>query len=317
MCKEIKVLGMRTIWKNGVIVPENDGYYSIYDSALMFGDMAFEMMRTFNKQTFMLYEHIERLFKSLKSLEIDIPYSFDEIFEAHENLILHNRKEFQNDDEVRSLINVSRGILPLYHELLQDSGRPNIIIACFPLRNIIKGMSRFYKTGVRAVIPSQRAIPEYLLDPKLKTRSRQHYMMANLEVKRQDGEAWGLLLDPDGFVAEGTGSNFFIIGDNGFELFTPYGRNCLRGISRGYVMSLAKKLKMEVIEKNLTLYDVYNAREAFFTCTPYSIMPCVSINRKPIGNGLVGRKTKYLISKWSEDVNCDFVSQAERWDSNV
>lgn len=308
---------MRTIWKNGDIVPESEGHYSIYDSALMFGDMAFEMMRTFNKQTFKLHEHIERLLKSLKSLEIVIPYSFDELYDAHENLILHNRYEFKDDDEVRSLINVSRGILPIYHELLQDEGKPNIVMACFPLRNIIKGMSRFYRSGVRAIVPSQRAIPEYLLDPKLKTRSRQHYMVANLDIKRQDNEAWALLLDTDGFISEGTGSNFFIIGNNGFEIFTPQGRNCLRGISREYVMNLAKKLGMEVIEKNLTLYDVYNAREAFFTCTPYSIMPCVSINGKQIGGGVVGRKTKYLISKWAEDVKCDFVTQAEVWDRNV
>lgn len=306
---------MRTIWKNGKIVPESEGYYSIYDSALMFGDMAFEMMRTFNKQTFRLWEHLDRLFKSLKSLGIDIPYTFDELYDAHDNLIIHNRKEFKEDDEVRSLINVSRGILPIYHELLQDEGKPNIIIACFPLRNIIKGNSKYYKIGVKSIVSSQRAIPEQLLDPKLKTRSRQHYMMANLEVKRQDKEAWALMLDPDGFISEGTGSNFFIIGNNGFELFTPEGRNCLRGISRDYVMTLARKLGMEVIEKNLTLYDVYNAREAFFTCTPYSIMPCVKINGKQIGDGVVGKKTKYLMSKWFEDVGVDFVEQAGRWDN--
>lgn len=306
---------MRTIWKNGKIVPESEGYYSIYDSALMFGDMAFEMMRTFNKQTFRLWEHLDRLFKSLKSLEIDIPYTFDELYDAHDNLIIHNREEFKEDDEVRSLINVSRGILPIYHELLQDEGKSNIIIACFPLRNIIKGNSKYYKIGVKSIVSSQRAIPEQLLDPKLKTRSRQHYMMANLEVKRQDKEAWALMLDPDGFISEGTGSNFFIIGNNGFELFTPEGRNCLRGISRDYVMTLARKLGMEVIEKNLTLYDVYNAREAFFTCTPYSIMPCVKINGKPIGDGVVGKKTKYLMSKLFKEVGVDFVEQAERWDN--
>lgn len=302
------------IWKNGKILPGSEANISIYDSALMFGDMAFEMQRTFNKQTFQLFEHLERLFKSLKILEIEIPYSFDELFDAHENLTLHNKKNFKEDDEVRSLINVSRGLLPIYEPM--GKLEPNVIIANFPLRYVIKGMSKYYKTGVRAIVPSQRAIPESLLDPKIKSRSRQHLKIAELEVKRQDTEALALLLDPDGFIAEGTGSNFFFMKSNRHELFTPEPRNCLRGISRDYVIKLARKLKMEVIEKNLTLYDLYEAQEAFFTCTPFSIMPCTKINGKPIGDGLVGRKTKYLMDKWSESVNCNFIEQALSWEVN-
>jgi branched-chain amino acid aminotransferase len=301
------------IWKNGEILPEKEACLSVYDSALMFADMPFEMMRTFNKQTFKLWEHLERLFKSLRILEIEIPYSFDELFDAHENLILHNRKCFTEDDEVRSLINVSRGLLPIY-EFVGEI-KSNVIITCFPLRYVTKGMAKYYKTGVHAITPSQKAIPEWLLDPKIKSRSRQHLMMANLEVKKQDFEAWPLLLDPDGFIAEGTGANFFLIKRNKFELFTPEPRNCLRGISRDYVKSLAKKLNMEVIEKNLTLYDLYEATEAFFTCTPFPIMPCTKINSKYIGEGLVGRKTKYLIDKWSEEVDVDFIEQALKWEN--
>ena len=79
-------------------------------------------------------------------------------------------------------------------------------------------------------------------------------------------------------------------------------------------MSLAKRLGIEVIEKNLTEYDLYEATEAFFTCTPYSIVPCTKINGKPIGDGEVGKKTRYLIDKWSNEVKCDFVSQALMWD---
>ena len=304
----------RMVWHNGTFKQESEAKIHIYDSALMFGDMAFEMMRTFNKQTFRLWEHLERLFKSLNILEIDIPYSFDEIFNAHENLIIHNRNSFTGDDEIRTLINVSRGTLPLYQPLI-GGGEPNIMMACFPLRYVLKGQSKYYKTGVHAIVPSQRAIPEWLLDPKIKSRSRQHYKMANLEIARQDKEAWALLLDPDGFVSEGTGSNFFMIKDNSFELLTPKPKNCLRGVSRDYVIKLAKKLKMEVIETDISLYDVYEAREAFFTCTPYSILPCTKINGRPIGDGLVGKKTKYLMDKWIEDVGVDFVTQAEVWDS--
>jgi branched-chain amino acid aminotransferase len=305
----------RTIWKNGQILPEKEAFYSIYDSSLMFGDTCFEMMRTFNKQTFNLWEHIERLFKSLRSLEIQIPYTFDDLFNAHENLIIHNRYSFKKDDEIRTLINVSRGILPIYQELLEDKGEANIIIACFPLRYITKGMSRFYRTGVSAIVPSQRAIPEHLLDAKIKSRSRQHYKVANLEIARQDKDAWPLLLDPDGFVAESTGSNFFIVKNN-FKLLTPKPINCLKGVSRDHVICLARKMGMKVIETDITLYDVYNAREAFFTCTPYSIMPCTRINGMPIGEGKVGGKTIQITEKWFESVKCDFISQMEAWDAD-
>lgn len=303
---------MRQVWHNGNFIPESEARLSIYDSSLMFGDMAFEMQRTFNKQTFRLWEHLERLFASLKVLEIDIPYSFDELFDAHENTILHNRHCFTEDDEIRTLINVSRGTLPIYQPLI-GGGNPNVMIAAFPLRYVLKGKSWVYK-GVNAIVPSQKAIPEWLLDPKIKSRSRQHYQMANLEIARQDEKAWALLLDPDGYITEGTGSNFFIIKENSFELITPEPRNILRGISRDYVIRLAKQLKMEVIEKNITLYDVYHAREVFFTCTPYSIVPCTRINGKPIGDGKVGKKTKYLMQKWSEDVKVNWVEQAEGWD---
>lgn len=307
----------RTIWKNGKIVPESEAVISVYDEHSMFGTGIFEMCRTFSKKTFKLWEHIERLMTSAKMLEIDIPYSFKRLMLEHENLILHNRECFTEDDEVRTLINVSRGLLPIYQDMLDDNGQPNVIIANFPLKCVTKGLSKFYKTGVSAIVPSQRAIPQELLDPKIKSRSRQHYKVADLEVKRQDPNAWALLLSPDGYITEGTGSNVFLRKWNSFELFTPKGTNVLRGISRDYIKHLAQQMKIEVIERGLTLYDAYQAQEMFFTNTPFCIMPITKINGKPIGDGMVGKVTKRLINKWSESVNCDFVHKAEVWDSGT
>ena len=301
-----------TIWKNGKILPQSEGHLSIYDSALMFGDMAFEMTRTYNKRTFKLWEHLERLFVSLKILEIDIPYSFDDIYGAYENLTIHNRKCFKKDDEIRGLINVSRGLLPIYSSM--GKLEPNIIIANFPLRMIIKGMSKYYKGGVHAIVPSQRCISQEFLDPKIKSRSRQHYQMANLEVARSDKNAWALLLDPNGFVSEGTGSNFFLIKKKKFQLLTPKPINCLRGISRQYVMDLAKKIGMTVIETDITQYDLAEATEAFFTNTPFGIMPISKINNQWLGS--VGNKTRKLMKAWMEDVKCHFVDQTLEWDKN-
>lgn len=301
------------IWKNGEIVPSSEAYFSIYDSALMFGDTVFEMERTFNKQTFRLWEHLERLFTSLKILEIEIPYSFDELFDAHENLIIHNRKSYAEDDEIRSLINVSRGLLPMY-ESMGELG-PKVIIANFPLRTVVKGMAKYYKQGIHVIVPSQRAIPEYLLDPKIKSRSRQHYKMAELEVKRQDRDAFALLLNPNGFITEGTGSNYFLIKKNKSVIYTPKPTDCLRGISRAYVMELAKELKMKVVEKDLTVYDTMQATEMFFTNTPFCILPITRFNHGVVGDGKVGRVTNKLIRKWSEKVDCDFVEKALAWEN--
>lgn len=302
----------RIIWHNGVFKPESEAVFSIYDSALMMGDVCFEMMRTYRKRTFRLEEHIMRLMNSLKMLEIDIPYRWKDLRREHENLILHNEKHWREDDEIRTLINVSRGLLPIYEPM--GKIEPNVMIACFPLRYVLKGMSHVYKTGVHAIVPSQRAIPQELLDPRVKSRSRQHLQMANLEVSRTDKKAWAVLLDTNGFVAEGTGSNFFIVSNNRFELYTPKGINCLRGISRQYVMDLARKLKMEVIEKDITLYDVMTAREAFFTNTPYGIVPITKFNGQPVDEGRVGKRTQYLMHKWEQDVGCEFRKNAEDWD---
>lgn len=302
----------RTIWKDGQYLPESEAKVSIYDSALMFGDMVFEMMRTFNKRTFKLDEHLDRLYASAQAVEIEIPYSKSELYEAHENLLIENRHEFTEDDEIRSLINVSRGTLPLYSNIGLPMG-PSVMMTCFPLRWIIKGSYKLYQEGVHAVIPSQRTIPAQYLDPKIKNRSRLHYKLADIQAKRQDKDAWALLLDDQGLVAEGSGSNFFIV-KNG-KIITPEGRHCLRGISRQYVLGLSRIAGIRYCEKGLDPHDVMTADEAFFTCTPYSILPCTRFNFKPIGDGKVGRITKRLIGLWGESVKCHFVDQARRWDN--
>lgn len=300
---------MRLIWKNAELVDEREGYLTIYDSALMYGDVAFEMTRTFNGQIFKLTEHFERLRKSCEYLEIKIPYQWSYLRGVYEDMIEVNRKEWRDDDEIRGLINVSRGILPMYAQAGMGDAGTQVIIANFPLRNILKDQSWVYTWGVDCLVPSQRAIPQDLLDPKIKSRSRQHYQMANLEVARCEPTSWALLLDPDGFVAEGTGSNFFIVKDG--KVYTPEGRNCLRGISREFIFELCYMGVIDCFEKNITLYDVYEADEAFFTNTPFAIVPVKSVNKHPIKRGEI---TKKLTDLWVQTVGCDFVKQARRWD---
>ena len=141
-------------------------------------------------------------------------------------------------------------------------------------------------------------------------------MMANLEVSLvDDPTAWALLLDPDGFVTEGTGANFFIV-SNGI-LYTPEGRNILRGITRMYIIDLAKKLNISVNEKNIELYDVIHADEAFYTSTAMSVMPCTKVNGLTVGNGKPGEITLKLINEWSEEVGVNIIGQSKEYANEV
>ncbi len=299
----------RKVWWNGNLIDEAEAKLSIYSDLAMTGSMAFEMQRTFNRNTFKLEEHLKRLLNSIKILEILIPYSFDEIYQAHEDLIHYHCREFPDEEEWRSLINIERGILPIYQNLI-GGGESNVIIACFPLRYVLQGKSWVYTKGVDLIVPSQRAIPEHLLDAKIKSRSRQHYKMADLEVAKQNKEAYPLLLDPDGFITESTGANIFLIKNE--KLYTPEGRNCLRGISRQYIIDMCYRKGLECFEKNLTFYDAITADEAFLTCTPYCMIPVKSINNHSIK--CVGSMTRYFMDTWIKDVRCDFIKQAERFD---
>lgn len=307
----------RVVYFNGEFVPESEARVSIYDSALMFGDMVFEMTRSFNKVQFKLREHLERLYASIKYVRIPIKMTIDEMQEAVYETIKANDPVFEKDDEHRVMINVSRGLLSIYEDVVGVSKGPNIIIADFPLRWTVSSMGHLYDTGINAVIPSQRAIPAYLLEPKIKNRSRLHYLMANIEVSNYAGnDNWALLLDPDGFIAEGTGDNFFIV-KNG-ELFTPEPRNILRGISRKYILEeLAPELGIPCHEKNIESYDVLTADEAFMAGTPFCILPVTKLNSAQIGKGIMGEITRLLLDKWSENVGVDIIDQIKKYSKAV
>ena len=302
---------MRVFNFNGKLVPESEAKISIYDSALMFGDMVFEMTRSFNGKQFKLREHLERLYAGIKILRIPIDIDIQEM--ERRCLETQEANHFE-DDEHRLMIDVSRGTLGIYQNVQGLNKGPNVIIADFPLRWTVAGMGHLFDSGIHAVIPSQRAIPESLLDPKIKNRSRIHYLMANIEVSQVKGEDnWALLLDTDGFIAEGTGDNFFIVKDD--VLITPEPRNILRGISRDFVLNdLWHWGASNVVQRNITPYDVYTADEAFMTGTPFCMLPVTQLNGLPIGTGLPGRVFKSLLAAWSAAVDVNIEAQIKGWD---
>lgn len=308
----------RMVYWNGKLIPESEARLSIYDSALMFGDMVFEMTRSFNKKQFKLREHLRRLYASVKAVCIPLKMTIDDMEKAVYQTIEANDPLFMPDDEHRIMIDVSRGLLSIYENNISGvSGGTNVIIADFPLRWTVASMGPLFDKGINAAIPSQRAIPATLMDPKIKNRSRLFYLMANIEVSQCAGDNnWALLLDTDGFIAEGTGDNFFIVKDG--VVITPEGRNVLRGISRGYVMNeLCPQLGLDCLEKNIDRYDVVTADEAFMTGTPFCILPVTSLNGIAIGPGVPGETTKKLLTRWSENVGVNIIEQIVSWEGTV
>lgn len=306
----------RVVYMNGQFVPEAEARISIYDSALMFGDMVFEMTRSFNGVQFRLREHLERLLTGARILRIPLEESVDDLERICLETIEANSAAFAPQDEHRLMINVSRGPLGIYAPIFEGRMRPTVVVADFPLKWTVAGLARFYDEGINSVIPSQRAIPATLMDPKIKNRSRMWYQMANIEVAQVAGDNnWALLIDPDGFIAEGTGDNFFMVKDG--ELITPEGRNILRGISRDYVMEIAERLGIPCHERDIEPYDVYTADEAFLTATPFCILPTTHLNGAPIGDGRMGEMTRLLLDTWSADVGVDIVGQIRSYAAEV
>lgn len=303
----------RKVFMNGQFVLEQEAKVSIYDSALMFGDMVFEMTRSFNKKQFKLEEHIDRLLTGVKILRIPLQYNKQELIDICHQVVKENDPLFSSTDEHRLMINISRGPLGLYSHIF-DKTEPTVIISDFPLKWTVSGMGKLFDEGINAVVTNQKAIPHYLLDPRIKNRSRLHYQMANIEASQFKGKNnWALLLDEDGFVAEGSGDNVFFVKDG--VVYTPEGRNILKGISRDYIFELCQELNIPCVEKNLTMYDAYTSDESFMTATPFCILPVKSVNYIDLGDGKMGPITRKLLDKWSKNVGVNIEQQIKDYNN--
>ena len=301
----------RRVYFNGEFVSEAEARVSIFDSALMYGDMVFEMARSFNGKPFRVRHHLERLYTGLNILGIDCGLSLDEMEAAAHQTIEINRPCFPNGLDYQLMVNVSRGPLALYASIFPKGLQPTITISCWPLTWHLAEDADLYETGIHAIITPQQSVPTRYIDPKIKNRSRVYYQLANMQARQVDPKAWALLTGEDGFITEGTGSNFFIVKDGG--LLTPKPHNILRGVTRQAVIELAAQLDLPCRESDLDPYDVLAAEEAFFTATSFSIMPVTRFNGQTINDGLPGPVTRRLIAAWSEVVGVDIIAQAKEY----
>jgi branched-chain amino acid aminotransferase len=181
-----------------------------------------------------------------------------------------------------------------------------VVIYCqfIPFRSLAKG----FLAGVKLLTTSTRRIPSQFLDARAKVRNYLNLILAELEARAAGPEFWPLVLDADGFVSENVGGNFFAVIDG--KLYTPPTYKALAGIARATVMDYARKLRIPIEEKDILLYDVINAEEAFLTSTSKMIMPVSHINGVKIGERVPGPITKCLADAWIKDTGVDFVRQA-------
>jgi branched-chain amino acid aminotransferase len=301
----------RTVYFNGEYVQESEARVSIFDSASMFGDMAFEMTRTFQGKPFRLRHHLDRLYGSLRLLEIESGISLEEMEELTHQTLERNIPTEAGDVDWLIMHNVSRGPLSLYRTVFPQGVRPTVSINCWPLITHMGQFAPNYDPGVDLVIVPQQAVPAHIVDPKAKTRSRLHYQLAQLQGARMGADKWPVLLDPDGFLAEGPGWNLLLVKDG--VLISPEGRNILLGVSRGATLDVARELGIPTREANLGRYEALQADEILCTATTYSLVHARSFEGQLVGDGRPGMVFQQLMQGWKRLAGVDFVSQAHEY----
>ncbi len=305
-----KPAAQRLVYLNGRFVPEQEARISIFDSALMYGDMVFEMTRTFRREPFLLDRHLDRLYDSIRYARIECGLSQAQMLAATHQTIERNR-EALGDYDFQIMHNVTRGGMALYAELVREGTAPVVTINVIPLIRHVGGSADAYERGAHFVTTTQRSVPARYIDPKAKNRSRIYYKLAELEAARIEPGAMALLTDERGFITEGTGNNFFLVRDG--EVLTPKPHDILRGVSRGYCMELARAAGIPVHEMDVEPYDVRQASEAWYTSTSIAMVPVTRFNGGPVGSGAPGPIYRRLLSAWSTSVGVDIPAQAKQY----
>jgi len=294
------------VWFNGKIVPETEACVPFRDRGFKYGDAAFDTTRTFGHRIFKLDEHLDRFYRSLAYLRIDPGISKEALKRATEEVAEINLRNVSSDEDIWVTQRVSRGLEASDRRLWSDYPDRTVLVESRPLPFRERG--KFYRDGLRVMTPSVRRPPPDTLSPRAKTHNYLNLILAELEVKDRDPDAHAVLLDTNGNLAEGKGSNIFIVKDG--AILTPRERYVLPGVSRQTTMDLAREQQIGVEEADIDLYDTLNAEEVFITSTSYCICPVGSVNGVKIGNGAVpGPITKRLIDAYVEHVGCDWYGQ--------
>lgn len=280
----------RLVWLNGDIQPLDTAVTSVADHAHLYGDGLFEGIRIYNRKVFKLDEHLERLYHGIAYLGFEMQLSLKQLRET----VLDVCKQADiNDGYIR--LNVTRGTgLGLDPKNINRNANVMIMVSTLALYP-----PEAYDIGLTVVTSSYRVIPADCLDPRVKAIGK---YVANILAKHEGnrmGAGEALMLNHQGYIAECTGDNFFLV--NGRHIRTPH-PSCglLAGITRQTIIDLARQNGYTVDETLLTPFDVFTADEAFLTGTAAEIIGMVSLDNRKIGCGKPGEVTLELTALFRE-----------------
>jgi branched-chain amino acid aminotransferase len=277
------------IWLDDRLVDEDQAVVSVFDHGLLYGDGVFEGIRVYSGKIFELAAHLKRLYESAKVIRLTIPMELSQLAAAAEQTVAANNI---TEGYIRLVITRGKGNLGLNPFTCQRAGV--IIIASkiqlYPEELYEKGMKVISAVTVRN---HPLAIP-----PQVKSLNYLNNIIAKIEAL-DNNVPEAIMYNHEGFVAEATGDNVFIVRDG--VVYTPFCQaGSLEGITRGIVIKLAKQENIPVVERNLTRFDLYVADEFFLTGTAAEVIGIVDIDGRIIGDGKPGPITHRLRTKFFE-----------------
>lgn len=277
------------IYIDGEYYPKSQAKISVYDHGLLYGDGVFEGIRAYDGIVFKLKEHIDRLYRSAHTIMLQIPVTKEEMMQ----IVLETlRKNNLRDAYIRLVVTRGVGDLGLNPK---KCAKPTIIVITDKIA-LHGGEAK--EKGVTAMLSWVKRDPVDATTHEIKSLNYLNSILAKIEANIS-GVDEAICLDKNGFVCEGVAENVFIVKEK--RIFTPPSyTGALPGITAESVIKLARRLGFEVIEKNITPYELFNAEEVFFTGTAAEIVPVREINKRVIGNGKPGPITKRLMEEFAK-----------------
>jgi len=278
------------IYIDGNFYPESEAKISVFDHGFLYGDGVFEGIRSYNGVVFKLKEHIDRLYNSAKAIMLDIPMTKDEMIEA---VLKTLRKNGLKDAYIRLVVTRGKGDLGLDP---RKCPKPSVIIITVPLLQLYDEKVR--ERGMSMIVSWVRRDSVDATTHEIKSLNYLNSILAKIEANNAGADE-AIILDPNGFICEATGENIFIVKDG--KLFTPPSTSgTLPGITASVIKEIAQKLGYQVIEKGITVTELYSADEAFLTGTAAEVMPIREVNKRQIGEGKMGPITRRILKKFME-----------------
>ena len=275
------------IWLDGKLVDEKDAKISVFDHGLLYGDGVFEGIRVYNSRVFELEAHIRRLYDSAKAIRLEVQMSRSKLISAVEQTVEANGVI---DGYIRLLVTRGVGTLGLNPFICENSRL--IIIA----DNIQLYPEELYEKGMKVISATTVRNHPLAIPPQVKSLNYLNNILAKIEALDYEVPE-AIMYNHEGYVAEATGDNVFIVRDG--VIYTPPAEaGSLEGVTQGVVIRLAKEENLEVVEKNLTRFDLYVCDEFFLTGTAAEVIGIVEIDGRGIGDGKPGPITKLLRKKF-------------------